>query len=134
MVVCAELLDILHARHPSVAARLSSVAWRAFEYRGYDSQVALTSNNGLYVRRAVGKLVNLVEEVDADAPADAMAGIGIPVKPPRARRSRTPIPLRRARRALRLVHNGIIENADALRAALIADGEFFSSEHRHRGG
>ena len=27
-----------------------------------------------------------------------------------------------------LVHNGIIENADILRAALIADGETFASE------
>ncbi len=28
-VLCAELLDILHARRPSVVARLSSAAWRA---------------------------------------------------------------------------------------------------------
>ena len=47
------------------------------EYRGYDSAgIALTGADGLYVRRAVGKLVNLVEEIDADSPADAVAGIG----------------------------------------------------------
>ena len=47
------------------------------EYRGYDSAgIALTGADGLYVHRAVGKLVNLVEEIDADSPADAVAGIG----------------------------------------------------------
>ena len=47
------------------------------EYRGYDSAgIALANPGKLNVIKAVGKLVNLREAVDQDAPADAFAGIG----------------------------------------------------------
>ena len=47
------------------------------EYRGYDSAgIALASPGHLDVRRALGKLINLSEDLDAQPPADAFAGIG----------------------------------------------------------
>ena len=99
------------------------------EYRGYDSAgVAIQNGKGLIVSKLAGRVGKLRERLEAE-PVHGVNGIahtrwathGAPTE-------RNAHPHQDCRGTLAVVHNGIIENADALRTRLQRSGHVFASD------
>jgi glucosamine--fructose-6-phosphate aminotransferase (isomerizing) len=102
---------------------------KRLEYRGYDSAgVAIQNGAGIGVRKVAGR-VGALESLVTRRPVLGTAGIGhtrwathgAPIR-------RNAHPHRGCGRDLALVHNGIIENAAALRTMLSSSGHTFRTD------
>ncbi|OGO71893.1 MAG: glutamine--fructose-6-phosphate aminotransferase [Chloroflexi bacterium RIFCSPLOWO2_02_FULL_71_16] len=102
---------------------------RRLEYRGYDSAgVAVQQNGKLEIRRAEGKLDNLVTAV-AQHPLSGSVGIGHTRWATHGRPTeQNAHPHVDCGAVTAVIHNGIIENFADLKAPLVAAGHRFTSE------
>ena len=114
---------------PREALPLLMTGLRRLEYRGYDSAgVAVQQNGALEVMRAEGKLDNLASVVNGH-PAAGHTGIGHTRWATHGRPSeQNAHPHVDCGGVTAVIHNGIIENFEELKAPLVAQGHRFASE------
>ena len=114
---------------PRQATPVLLAGLKRLEYRGYDSAgIALLNDGGVSVVKKPGKIRVLEEAIGASG-VGGTCGIGHTRWATHgAPNERNAHPHTSAAGDIALVHNGIIENADALRVQLTAEGYTFASE------
>ena len=98
------------------------------EYRGYDSVGIATENNKIYIKKDKGKIIDVNTNLDL-ADMEGQSGIahvrwathGDPNK-------LNSHPHTDEEGSIAVVHNGIIENYDQIKARLISEGHEFKSD------
>jgi glucosamine--fructose-6-phosphate aminotransferase (isomerizing) len=112
---------------PKDAVQIIIDGLRRLEYRGYDSAgLALVQQGQFIVKRAQGKLSNLVEKF-AQSPAQGHLGMGHTRWATHGRPSESNAHPHVVK-DVAVVHNGIIENYQELKKELMSNGAVFASE------
>ena len=122
------MCGIVGATSPRNVTPILIEGLKRLEYRGYDSAgLAVLSGEDIKLCRAVGKVNKLVAALDA-APVDGHTGIAHTRWATHGRPTEANAHPHISSRQLAVVHNGIIENHDELRAELKTEGFTFTSE------